>query len=337
MNTLSEILKGCWPGRTQAAGNMQMVPLLSDMQSDTFSPPTRAEVDTRKGYGHLLIKNPDAKVMIIPPGAAYLTDEKAQNHAMTVVGLVKAKKSEDFNTAACIQQTQGGSISPTVLPMRLLPLPVRQASHSLRLKTEFNKLWPAISKFNASAGQQSSGHLELFFDAYAENLETFVAQFEPVPGQVGAVFLVDGRVVGVERTPSEAYWQEVWRPIVRDCYGSFALVEAKTVKPAAAGKKATPPYTRVPLKKVARLEDLAGAVRTAEGEERKRVGNLVNQLSTQKLSVTSDDAGTFPISAVSGELCGQVVHEDGAVVYASLVCKGTGVRADWLSAEEFAM
>ena len=40
-------------------------------------------------------------------------------------------------------------------------------------------------------------------------LDEFVAEFECVPRQIGAIILVDDQVVGVERAPSHAYWQSV--------------------------------------------------------------------------------------------------------------------------------
>jgi hypothetical protein len=41
-----------------------------------------------------------------------------------------------------------------------------------------------------------------------------------VAGQVSAVVLADGRVLGVERTPTAAYWETLWAPLLRGCYGA---------------------------------------------------------------------------------------------------------------------
>ena len=77
--------------------------------------------------------------------------------------------------------------------------------------------------FNQEMGVPAAGHLEFFLKQFRKELDEFVAEFECVPRQIGAIILVDDQVVGIERAPSHAYWQSVWPCLIRECYGSLAI------------------------------------------------------------------------------------------------------------------
>jgi hypothetical protein len=93
-------------------------------------------------------------------------------------------------------------------------LPLRYGRVGIvRREKSFGRLWPSIAEFNRQAGledQGHAGHLEFFFQHYRDQLDTFVAQFEPVPEPVGCIVLIGGKVAGVERTPSanRAWWYD---------------------------------------------------------------------------------------------------------------------------------
>ena len=215
-----------------------------------------------------------------------------------------------------MQQTQGGYIAEGSHELMLLPAALRRAAHPARLEKNFQRLWPAIGEFSAAAGlENTGGHLEKFFERFRAELDQFVAEFEPVPKQVGAVVLVNGAVAGVERTPSADYFRAVWRPLIRECYGSMALVEARKGTPAV-------PRTRVPLRTAASLDDLEAALVEAEAEERGRVAVLLDGVRAAELSVTTDEAGETVIEGLGGDgqpFVGQCVRAGGQVLYCSLV------------------
>lgn len=337
---IGDLLRGLTPGRQQVVGNMAVVPLLAEAayQDARFVPPGGAGVST-KGYGKLGIRNHTDKVMLVPAGTTYIVDEKAQNHALPGVGCIKAKASREFNQAMCVQQGQGGYITEKEHEMMLLPQPLREKAHRVRRESEFGRLWPAIAEFNRTAGLPEygdRGHLEHFYQKYNKELEQFVAEFEPVPGQVGAVVLVNGRVAGVERTPSEAYFREIWRPLIRDCYGALSLIEArKTPTPV-------PPPTRVPLRTATSLADLVLAVEESDASERTKVADLVNAILSVDLPCQSDEA--TPEATIDGlgsdttSFVGQSVRSGPSVVYASLVAaEKWATRQQWLTAPAFRM
>ena len=291
---IGELVRGCEPGRMQSVGAMQVVPLVSEFHDDRFAPPTEARIGTA-GYGNLVVANPADRVLLVPAGAAYMVAQKAQNHALPSAGCVPKQATRTFDTAVCVQQTQGGYIAEGAHELMLLPAALRRAAHAARLDQSFQRLWPAIGEFSAAAGLENiGGHLEKFFERFRAELDQFVAEFEPVPQQVGAVVLVNGTVAGVERTPSADYFRAVWRPLIRECYGSMALVEARKGTPAV-------PRTRVPLRQAASLGDLADALGEAETEERRRVGVLLDGVRAAKLSVTTDEAGETAIEGLGGD------------------------------------
>ncbi len=328
-----DLLRGCTAGRLQSAGNMQVLPLCSDLQDERFVAPDVAFVSTA-GYGNLVVRNPEPRALLVPCAATWIVAQKAQNHALPHAGYVKGHEKKQFSTAVCVQQGQGGYIGEDRHEMMLLPFPLREQAHAIRRETSFSRLWPAIAEFNREAGletEQQVGHLEFFFDRYRAELDTFVAQFEPVPGQVGCVVLVGGKVVGLERTPSHAYFRAVFKALVRECYGSLALVEAR--------RQAEPPATRQPLRPVTSRADLLAALAEVEAEERRRVAGLVEEMLAVELARQAEEEGELVIEALGEEpFVGQMIRDGDRVVYASLVATRRWRQdQDWLLARPFSM
>jgi hypothetical protein len=319
--TIRDLLRGCTPGRLQSVGAMQVVPLCSQLEDERFVPPTEALVSTA-GYGNLVVRNPLSGPLLVPTGATYIVSQAAQNHALPHAGFVAAAATKQYSTAACVQQSQGGYISEGRHELMLLPFPLREAAHRVRRETAFNRLWGAIADFNRESGLPAGnhqGHLEYFFNHYKAELDTFVAQFEPVPQEVGAIVLIDGRVVGVERTPSSAYFLGVWKALIRECYGSLALLEAG------------PPATRVPLRQSSSPADLLLALEEAEAQERALVVSLVNSILDVELTRQVDEEGELVVEALGEQpFVGQMIRDGEKIVYASLV-----VTRRWRSSEQW--
>jgi len=94
---------------------------------------------------------------------------------------------------------------------------LRETAHSLRKGASshsYDRLWPAISSMNQQLGiRNTAGHLEFFLQEFGKELDRFVAEFEIVPNQVGAIILINGRVAGVERAPNPEFWESIWQPL----------------------------------------------------------------------------------------------------------------------------
>ncbi len=331
--TLAEVLRGANPGRIQSVGYMQVIPLLSDLSDGRFvSPPqVNAGVST-SDYGTISFENPQAAMLIVPCHTGYVVKEAAQDHAMAHAGLVKRRRS--FDTAMCIQQTQGGLIESGIYQMMILPFALREPALNVRTEKNYDKLWGAIGTFNAQMGIQGASHLEFFLRQFQKELDQFVAEFECVPGQVGAIVLVDEQVVGIERAPSHAYWESVWPCLIRECYGSLALQVSRL-----KGETPPPPSTRIPLpEEIPSLEELADAVEQIAEEEDRRTKDAVRELLEEELTLTvDDDLGGITVETVTpARFVGQVICDGERVVYASILASKRWLQDQrWKDAKPF--
>ena len=170
-------------------------------------------------------------------------------------------------------------------PARLVPdahPPVRVAgagAGGADRTRRFNKLWDAIALFNQEMGVQGHGHLEFFLKHFEKELDEFVAEFECVSRQIGAIILVDDQVVGVERAPSHAYWQSVWPCLIRECYGSFAIRVAQL-----KGGRAELPSSRTPLPDgIGSLDELESVIAEVARQEDERAKATVRELLDEQL------------------------------------------------------
>lgn len=310
--SIETILQGTGLGPTQSVGLMQVIPLLADDDGVALAPPS-LEVGTQ-GYGTLLLRA-DADTLV-PTGAGWIVRQRAQDHALGSATFVKKGEQKVIPTATCIQQTQGGTITQGTHPLTILPAMLRKAALAVRHVVDFRKLWESIGALNAAHGVGGvGGNLVAFLQKFEQELDAFVAELEIVDRQVGAIVLVAGEVVGIERTPSAAYFRAVFGPLVRVCYGSLAV--------AAAKENREVPPTRVPL--VLAEQTLAGlrAALAVAREREEAIANLVAaRLRSEPLvpAETPDEVlGDAEIRTVAGpRFAGQVVTVRGRVAYASL-------------------
>ena len=336
--TIADVLRGCSAGRVQSVGCMQVIPLVSDITDDRFAAPDEALVST-SGYGTLVFKNESNKTMIIPPQTAYIVNQAAQDHALPHAALLKAKAVKEYNTAMCIQQTQGGYIQAGKHDMIILPFLLREKAHKIRNKVDFRRLWNDIGRLNKDAGVDGDmggvgGHLDVFLKHFEQQLSAFVAEFEPVPKQVGAVIMIGGSVAGIERTPSYDYWKVVWPALIRECYGSLAIMWSQR----NVGKV---PDTRTPLKKATSIAELRNALKDATEVEKAKIADVVNGLLGVAMSAESEESDS-PIridSVIGDNFLGQVVRDGPAVVYGSIIAKEQHLKkTEWeKKAKPFAM
>ncbi len=195
---------------------------------------------------------------------------------------------------------------------------------------------------NKIAGSKDTGgHLEFFLDHYTDELDQFVAEFEPIKNQIGAIILVSGKIVGIERAPNPNFWLSMWTPLIRECYGSLAILESKTFN----GSPPIPP-TRVTLpNRIDTLDELESELEKADEEEYSRVKDVVNLICENVLPLTeSRISGNKTIETLGDEndpLCkflGQVIRQDESIVYGSLIATEVWRKnEDWFSAKPFKM
>lgn len=334
---VADVLHGCTPGRIQSVGSMQVIPLVSELSDDRFVSPVEggAEVFTTS-YGTLGFRNPGARVLIVPCHAGYVVKQAAQDHAMAHAGVVQSAGERSFNTAMCIQQSQGGFIERGSYRMLILPYSLRERALEVRKEARYSKLWDAISLFNQEMGVQGYGHLDFFLKHFEKELDEFVAEFECVARQIGAVILVDDQVVGVERAPSHAYWRSVWPCLIRECYGSLASRVAQL-----KGGRAETPASRTPLPDgIGSLDELESVISEVARQEDERAKATVRELLAEQLPVTCDDttAGLSVETVQPGRFTGQVIRDGERIVYASLPATKKWLAGNkWQTAKAFAI
>jgi len=150
-------------------------------------------------------------------------------------------------------------------------------------------------------------------------LDEFIGQFEIVPNQVGAIILLNGQVAGIERSPNYEFWKELWKPLIRECYGSASLVFAKQ------GVKPSPPLGRMPINdhNVKDIVSLEVEYNKAEMFEDDTVKNLIRNFIQQPFKADREENepnGTLCVDHLSGnQFTGQIVRDGAFVVYASLI------------------
>lgn len=338
--SVGSLLRGCSPGDLQTVGNMQVIPLITDLYvDDDFGPPDHITVSTVT-YGSIRLTNTGTKPVIIPAHATYLTKQKAQDHAMAQAAIVPAGDARQFDDAMCVESGQGGTISSERVPLRILPHALREAAYAMRGQREYSKLWGHIQAYTTRTGASTRAHLSDYVQAYDEQLATFAAQFEIVPDQVGAIVLVGGVVAGIERAPNHRYWQAVWPALIRDCYGSLAMIKARFGKQNETHPVIT---TRVGLdvSGLGSLDELITNEAALEGVERALVSEQVRLWQSEAVEVQdrhNDHDGCQRITVASAMHMGQVYVRHGKPVYVSLVSTEAAERAGvWADAPHFDM
>jgi hypothetical protein len=329
---ISSLLRGTSAGELQSVGCMQIIPLISDIEDHRFISPQESEFST-SDYGTMVFNNTTESILLIPCHVGYAIKNNAQDHAMSHLGVVKAKTSKSYKTAMCIQASQGGYFSKGSYKMIILPFALREKALAIRKKINYDKLWDDISQFNGMFGLKQNGHLEYFLDHFQKELDQFTSKFEWVPKQIGAIILINGEVVGIERTPSCQYWQSVRHPLIRECYGSLAIQTSKIDKRV--------PNTRVSLSSdVQSLDELSELLNNSKIEERQRSKKIINDLLNNTLKQIKEKTvkGLTIETIYNKQFTGQIVRDSEQIVYASCITKKVWYKnKEWLKAKPFTM
>jgi len=335
--TIKDILKGTTVGNIQTVGVMQVIPLLSDIEFNDYVSPAEAGTFENRNYGNMIFGNDSDKTMIVPNNSTYITKQAAQDHAMMHAGLVARKSKKGYDTAACVQETQGGMVGVGKYDFVILPFSLRESAMNVRKNNSYGKLWPAIKQFNNSFGiSDSRGHLEFFFKKFNKELEEFVAEFEIITKQVGAIILIKGQVVGVERAPNYSYWKSIWSQTVRGCYGTYAL--NTTMNKRVTKKDLDAIRTPLKLKNIKDLDSLEKELNKSEKSQEKKIKDIVRSLIDDEFKSEVDEklASNERIQVSNDQFAGQIVKESDTIVYASIISKGDWLRNEkWHRADDF--
>lgn len=212
-------------GDVQSADEMTVVPIVGSNLAEIASP-QNLEFERTHGYGTMVFRNKDPEKPAVVPAHLQVRGRGAQDHAMSGAGFIKAQKVKSFSDACCIESSQGGMLSASGNELDILPAELRKAflDKTFRARHEFGKLWDRIRDWLRSMPGIRSGqaHMRYFYDhpEYKKALEDFAAEFEPVPGQIGALIMFNGVPVGIEIMPTAEHWAHYWKLLIRGCYGA---------------------------------------------------------------------------------------------------------------------
>jgi len=332
--TLAEILQGKVAGRPQSVGIMDVAPLLPQDEAHhnrIFAvPSTEMYLDGNPNYGTVIVRNANPEMpLICPTNTTWVTGHRAQDHALCKAALVKGGATSSYENAACLQASQGGAIPAELYEFQILPATLRRMDRKIAEKHEYGKIWENIKNLNQALNLPDHvGNLEFLFKQFEKELYQFVAEFESVPNQIGALIMINGQLVGVEIAPSPEYWASVWEPLIRYCYGPEALLAAKKlgdegVRNAVLGR----PTLR--YEHARSLDDLKEALEQLRREEMSRMEDIIRANLETSLEFAVDetisvahspgDKTTYEMASAFEDFIGQVVLDEGYVVYGSLV------------------
>lgn len=314
---LKEILKGFNLGTPQTVANMKVIPILTDTPFTKVSGMENVYLKKDIAYETLLMATQAQTIAVIPQGLMYMTAERAQDRVIPSAHLIKGEKQVN---ADCIQASESGYFDSEVKEREygMLPRELRIVALEKRDDSEYDSIWSNVEAFMREAGM-SGKELVRFFREYKEELETFVAQFEPVDKQVGAIFVINNILLGIEIMPNYEIWQQMWRPLVRDCYGSEAISYQKK------GEFGSLAQTLLKPAGIKSFEDLEEKVEKVCEEEKELAENLVAEVTEtdfeQKTEEELDDFTLYTFN--SDKLVGQgVQHGPERFIYLSLMTQG---------------
>lgn len=318
---LKELLRGFEARQPQAVANMIVIPLVGQ-SSEYGAVGTMADIYLERdtAYDRLSMGTQAEQITIMPSGYTLITKEAAQDRAVANKTLIPAKKIVDVN-AFCVQSTQPGHMSKAnkeKQQVRMLPATVRKAAYLNRQERNYSALWQSLGVYNTTLGIRGN-YLATFFDNFKEQLDKFIAEFELVPYQRGAIILINDSVMGVEISPNPLAWSAQWETLIRDCYGSEAIARQKEYKVVDES---------MVLGDVATLEELSDRLDAFEEKEFEFAENHVRDVLSQEEKCTErQKEGELKVVDVeTDDYVGQAVRKNGSIIDLTLLSKDAAQR-----------
>lgn len=295
MNTrdFTELLKGCRPIKdrdgniiVQSILNMQIVCLTTDKEysmDERFGNPMTALVSSNSRYGEMSFSNKENKEVIVPTQMAVMTKQVAQNHGMTKSGYIAPKANVTYHDAGCVQGSQGGYFRGTN-EFRMLPVTMREmVFDTVGQPSSHSRIYPAIDKLGRDTNSNAGSYLNIYFEKYDKKLEQFIAHFERPRNLIGIIVLVDGEIVAIDKFPSFTYAEQVWDMMIRDCYGSLAIISE--LKNKSSNQNFTTTYNEL---KKSHQEDIVDLLERALKKTKKSMTDSVQEKIQELLDLTFD-------------------------------------------------
>jgi hypothetical protein len=303
------------------SGAMTVVPVFGPDSNGRFvGPLSGLKLSQVRGYGNMELTNPASSgVAIVPLHMGYIQDG-AQNHALCRSAFIAAGQKRMFDDACCVQAAQGGYLEGREQWFFILPVQLRNEALERRGQAGYSKIWDAISRLNQEFGLSGRGHLEQIISRSRARLTQYRSLFELMPQQTGALFFIKEKLAGVEIAPSASYFQEMWMPLVCFAYGVAAMhVETQE---HANGDEVEPFAAHT-------LPELREQLRISRQERQEEVRDWLARTPAEQFKLQEEERYVdLKLHTVAGlNFAGQVVEEDGKLLYASLFAKPEYLQA----------
>lgn len=310
---IKDILQGYKPVEPQMVGVMWQIPIVTDKPYDPVGNVGDLSLERDVGYERLSFKNESQHITVIPHGFMYLKQKGAQDRVVGSAHIIDKTLEVD---ADCLEPSEGGHMGSGQKDWSILPLGLKLTAWEKHGDGKYDSLWPSIKVYLKNAGLEGQALLK-FFDSYKKELDEFIAQFEPVMNQVGAIIMFGDRVVGIEVMPNYTFWKEMWRPIIRDCYGADATVLIK--KGLGLGYKPV-----LDIESIKNIGDLEVEVKKTQNKAKTFAEQAIDHVLGQEVaSRTKENIGDWSMLDIeSDEYKGQIVrHGPEHMIYMSTVFK----------------
>lgn len=306
-------LSGHRLGSPQRTGLLTVVPVFGPSYPGVTAPRDGIKLQQVTGYGKVVLTHPaGAGPGIVPLHMGYIQDG-AQNHALCRSALLAPGESRTFDDACCVQAAQGGYLAGRDQWFFVLPLELRARALAVRGVQSYSKLWSDIADLCSRYGLPARGHLEQLISRRRAVLTQYRSRLELAAGQLGALFLLGRRLVGIEIAPDPQYFAQVWPALVCFCYGPSEW-HASRVEEAAVPFPADSP---------ARLRAALAARRRAVTDEVAAGIEAAGWSATE--AVEGERLLDLRLLTVGGEaFAGQLVLAGDRLVYASLTARESG-------------
>ena len=318
---IQEILKGYTVDRKniQSVGNMTVLPIVSDIEFTNVADVNEITLQRDANYNSLEFKNSSGKIGIAIQGWAIMDSKQhAQDRTIPYAHLVRAANSKVI-PANCIQHTQAGHFDVNaidhnafkVLPPTLRSVALKQSSYAA---AEVGALWSSLRTWAKGIDCDSRGLIQ-FYSQYEDRLNQFVAQFEPVEKQLGAIVLINDQIIAIDIMPKYDSWKRVWRAFIRDSYGA----EAVRVAEKNGAVIARPQTDTTKIKKFSDLEALYTKMKDNFYDSLQSKFGQAAQLSISYKQLEKIQELSM-IKLENDQFIGQgVLHGDSHFIYLSLV------------------
>jgi hypothetical protein len=205
-----------------------------------------------------------------------------------------------------------------VLPPSLRGIALKNSSYT---SSDVGALWNNLRTWIKGIDCDSNG-LTSFFTKFEDRLSQFVAQFEPVEKQLGAIVLINGKIIAIDILPKYESWKYVWRAFIRDSYGAEAIRQSQNN--GAVDIRPTMDFSNVNT--LADLENSFSSMKSGFYDQLQDIIGRTLSLSVGYLKLETIGELTL-LKIESDEYIGQgVIHGSDHFVYLSLVnAKGQAV------------